>query len=84
MVKASSKNKIMGDNYRFTLLTPCLIRMEYSKSGCFINQKTQVVLDRNFPEFEFDFVESENSLEIYTDYFHLSYDKQEFTSQMKE
>ena len=81
MVKASSKEKIIGDNYRFTLLTPSLIRMEYSKAGNFTDQKTQVVVDRNFPAFEFDLTESENSLEIYTDYFHLSYDKQEFTSQ---
>lgn len=81
MVKALSKDKIVGDNYRFTLLTPQLIRMEYSKSGNFTNQKTQVVVDRNFPEFEFDLVESDCSLEIYTDYFHLSYDKREFTSQ---
>ena len=29
------ENTIQGDKYRFTLLTPCLIRMEYREDGKF-------------------------------------------------
>lgn len=81
MTKVSSKQIITGDNYRFTLLTPELIRMEYSKKGNFTDESTQVVLNRDFPPFEFELEETVDSLEIYTDAFHLVYDKKEFSNQ---
>lgn len=80
-MRISSKKKIIGDNYRFTLLTPHLIRMEYSEGGHFIDNQTQVVMNRDFPEFEFDYIESDDLLEIYTDFFHLTYNKRSFSSQ---
>lgn len=80
MVKVSSKESIRGESYRFTLLTPYLIRMEYSESSSFVDQSTQIVINRDFPVFDFDMIESDSELEIYTDYFHLRYDKKRFTS----
>ena len=32
---ANEKNIVLGEKYRFTVLTPNLIRMEYSESGTF-------------------------------------------------
>ena len=40
------ENTIQGDKYRFTLLTPCLIRMEYREDGKFEDRPTQVVWNR--------------------------------------
>ena len=43
------KNAIVqGENYRFTVLTPSMIRMEYSDKGIFVDQKTQMVVNREF------------------------------------
>ena len=42
------ENTIQGDKYRFTLLTPCLIRMEYREDGKFEDRPTQVVWNRKF------------------------------------
>lgn len=81
MVKVSSKQKIVGEGYRFTVLTPQLIRMEYSKENFFIDEQTQVIQNREFPEFEFELEEKNERLEIDTEAFHLTYDKKAFTSQ---
>ncbi|MGK0747703.1 hypothetical protein ACSFCX_25370, partial [Yokenella regensburgei] len=81
MVKVSSKQKIVGKGYRFTVLTPQLIRMEYSKENFFIDEQTQVIQNREFPEFEFELEEKNERLEIDTEAFHLTYDKKAFTSQ---
>ena len=43
------KNAIVqGENYRFTVLTPSMIRMEYSEKGVFVDKKTQMVVNRTF------------------------------------
>ena len=39
---------IQGKNYRFTVLTPSMIRMEYSEKGVFVDKKTQMVVNRTF------------------------------------
>lgn len=43
-------NIFQGANYRFTVLTPCLIRMEYSASGIFEDRASQSVFYRDFPQ----------------------------------
>ena len=48
--QASTHNIVSGDNYRFTILTPSLIRMEYSKDGIFENRASQTVFFRDFPK----------------------------------
>ena len=39
------ENTVQGKTYRFTLLTPCLIRMEYREDGQFEDRPTQSVLE---------------------------------------
>lgn len=40
---------VQGDRYRFTVLTPSLLRLEYDAAGNFEDHATQVVLNRDFP-----------------------------------
>lgn len=70
---------IKGENYRFTVLTPQMIRIEYSKTGIFEDRPTQTVINRDFDIPKFRVIDKENSLEIITDFVHLTYDKKEFS-----
>ena len=47
-MNAEKNAVIVGSNYRFTVLTPCLLRMEYSEKGIFHDNKTQMVVNRDF------------------------------------
>lgn len=76
---ANRKAIVQGDKYRFTVLTPQLIRLEYDEAGIFEDRATQVVLNRNFPVPEFRVVEKPDSLEIITSKLHLVYDKKRFS-----
>lgn len=69
---------IQGEHYRFSVLTPQMLRMEYSESGIFEDLATQTVLNRNFPVPEFTVTESDQRLEIDTKAFHMVYNKQQF------
>ncbi len=76
---ANRKAIVQGDKYRFTVLTPQLIRLEYDEAGIFEDRATQVVLNRNFPVPEFRVVEKPDSLEIITSKLYLVYDKKRFS-----
>lgn len=71
---------VTGKNYRFTVLTPQLIRMEFHESGIFLDKASQTVINRAFPEVSFRLIETEKSLEIITESLHLHYMKGEFTA----
>ena len=50
----SHENSILaGNRYRFTVLTPSLIRLEYSPDGNFEDRASQVAFYRDFPACEF-------------------------------
>lgn len=70
---------VQGSNYRFTVLTSRLIRLEYNNKGLFEDRVTQTVLNRNFPVPQFQVIDKENSLEIITDNVHMIYNKGKFT-----
>ena len=53
-VKANGRNVIEGDYYRFTVLSPRLIRLEYNPNGMFLDNPTELALYRDFPACEFD------------------------------
>ncbi len=65
-----------GKNYRFTILTERLIRIEYSENQNFVSEPTTLVINRNFPKPEFTVNEDANYLEISTSYFKLYYTKE--------
>ena len=70
---------VAGEKYRFTVLTDRLIRVEYQENGLFVDEPTQRVLCRDFPETPYRVIEKEDSLEIITEHLHVYYDKKEFT-----
>lgn len=71
--QALPQNVVKGGKYRFTVLTPSLIRMEYSAAGSFEDRASQSVFFRDFPENAFTseykdglvMVETENLLLTY-------------------
>jgi alpha-glucosidase (family GH31 glycosyl hydrolase) len=71
---------VQGEHYRFSILTPQLIRMEYSENGRFVDKSSQTVLNREFAVCEFQVLEKDDSLEIITDSVHLIYDRKPFSS----
>ena len=67
---------IKGKKYRFSILTPRLIRIEYNKDGIFEDRATSLVVNRTFPKFNFTTSTDELSLTIMTEYFTLKYVKE--------
>ena len=58
---ALEKNMVVGRDYRFTILTNRLLRLEYDPSGKFEDRASQSVFFRDFPETDFT-TEMENGL----------------------
>ena len=74
--KGNKDSIIMGNKYRFTVLTESLIRLEYSPTGEFVDNPSELVWYRMLPRPEF-YVEGDNKyLQIKTRYFTLTYDKE--------
>ncbi len=70
---------IKGDCYRFTVLTPQMIRLEYNEQGVFEDLASQVVINRNFPVPEYRILDEEDNFELMTDHIHLVYNKKKFS-----
>lgn len=66
---------VQGEKYRFSILTPSIIRMEYSEQGVFEDRATQVVTNRDFPVPKFEIKENDDTLKIFTDHVELTYHK---------
>ena len=56
---ANQETIFLGNNYRITVLTERLLRLEYNPNGIFYDNKTQLVSFRNFPKPEFEIKEDE-------------------------
>ena len=76
---AHPKAVITGERYRITVLTPYLIRMEYSDKGAFVDAPTQMVTNRRFELPEYRLTETDEELKIVTEGLRLTYDKQKFS-----
>ena len=70
---------VQGPDYRFTVLTPSLIRAEYHADGCFEDRATQVVVNRRFPVPAFTVERTGHTLRILTDEVELCYAGGPFT-----
>ena len=71
----NNKSIVQGDKYRFTVLTPQMIRLEYNEEGIFEDRPTQTVINREFEVPQFSLIDEEDNLEIITECVHLIYDK---------
>ncbi len=72
---------LAGDCYRISVLTPALVRLEYSPEGIFEDRATQVVINRDFPVPEFQVKETERELVLFTECLELHYDRGPFTAE---
>lgn len=75
--KSDEKTIIKGNNYRFTVLTERLIRLEYNPKGTFVDAPTQLVINRNFGIPRYQVKQDPQFLEIITKYFDLLYVKEQ-------
>ena len=73
---ANQKSIIKGNTYRFTILTPRLIRIEYNPNGVFEDRATSLVVNRAFSPCNFNIMQDELSITITTEYFTLKYIKE--------
>lgn len=70
---ALDANIVSGRCYRFTILTPSLIRMEFSEQGIFEDRASQSVFFRDFPKTEFSEAHHDGWLTIETEHLILTY-----------
>lgn len=78
--QAIKENMVMGAQYRITMLTEGLVRLEYSQDGEFEDRATQFAFYRDFPKTEYRLVKTEDGIEIHTSRIHLRYNKKEFSA----
>ncbi len=74
---ALPQNIVCGKKYRFTILTPSLIRMEYSENGVFEDRASQSVFFRDFPETKFTCTKNDEWLKLETENLILTYKENE-------
>lgn len=72
---SNKSNIVQGEKYRFTILTPRLVRMEYSETGEFEDRLTTLVINRKTDKVDFKLKEDKKYIEITTSYFRLTYQK---------
>ena len=74
--KSKTESMLLGKNYRITLLSDVLIRLEYSDTGTFEDRPTELAKFRHFDVPKFTKKEDEQFLTIETSYFKLQYTKE--------
>ncbi|MBE6727448.1 MAG: DUF5110 domain-containing protein [Ruminococcaceae bacterium] len=67
---------VRGEKYRFTVLTPSIIRMEYNENGIFEDRATQVIINRNLEVPKFTVKKDGNTIKIFTEHIELTYHTQ--------
>ena len=70
---AEEKATVLGPKFRFAVLTPRLLRLEYSPSARFEDRPSQVFWYRQQPVPPFDIRRRESMVEIETEYLQLRY-----------
>ena len=76
---ALKDNIIQGEKYRITMLTECLVRLEYSENGVFEDRPTQMVFHRDFPKTEFTVIKTNDGIQISTTYLQIKYNEKDFS-----
>ena len=73
--KSDSKSIIKGHNYRISVISDRIVRLEYSPSNNFNDRPTELVRKRNIGFPSFSVQQDENILQMTSKYFTLSYVK---------
>jgi len=71
---------VQGDQFRITVLTSGLLRLEYSLNGVFEDRASAFALFRDLPVPSFRLIDTDHHLEIVTDRVHLVYDRGPFST----
>ena len=77
---AAEANQVTGDHYRITVLTPRMLRLEYSPTGRFEDRPTQMVVNRDLGPVDFRVVRDAAGLHVFTGAVVLDYDEAEFSA----
>ena len=75
--RARKENICQGTTYRFTVLTDCLIRLEYSADGHFEDRASQSVFFRDLPKTSFSICEKGEWLFLETEKLQLRYQQEQ-------
>ncbi|MFC8501544.1 TIM-barrel domain-containing protein [Pedococcus sp. NPDC057267] len=70
---------VTGDRWRVTVLTPGLLRLEWSESGWFEDRASVFAVNRRLPVPEVEVRRHDGRLELTTECLHLDYDGQPFS-----
>ena len=70
---ANSESTVLGEKYRFTILTDRFIRMEYSDEGVFEDRPSQTFFHRYMDKPDYKVELKNDFLEISTEYLLLKY-----------
>ena len=73
--KSDKKTVVDGQNYRITVISERVVRLEYSASGVFVDRPTQLIRKRNIGMPDFSLRQDATMLELTTKYFLLTYIK---------
>ncbi len=76
---APAESQVRGENYRITVLSDALFRLEYSRTGSFEDRATQMVVNRDFEPVRFAVHRTKHGIEIVTDTVRLNYDEGPFS-----
>ncbi len=71
---------ITGTDYRITILTDRMIRLEYNEDGTFVEECTKLVANRDFPDCGYKVLRRKDGLRIDTGKLIISYDERPFLS----
>lgn len=73
---AIKDNIVLGKNYRISILSDRLIRLEYNESGKFIDRPSMRVIFRKFPKVDYKVMQSETLIQIVGKIFTIDYVKE--------
>ncbi|MBE5826060.1 MAG: DUF5110 domain-containing protein [Butyrivibrio sp.] len=71
---------VTGENYRITVLTDRLIRLEYREDNAFEDRMSKTVVNRSFPKVPYEERRAGNGIEIETKSLLLKYDEKPFST----
>ena len=70
---------VAGEQYRISVLSPGLLRLEHSPTGRFEDRPSAFAVDRRFPVPDFQVRRTASGIELLTERIHLSYDERAFS-----
>lgn len=76
---ANADSVVQGEHWRITVLTPGLVRLEWSDDGTFEDRASTFAVNRALPTPAVDVLRDGDRVELTTDYLHLAYDGQPFS-----